>query len=235
MQVVILAGGLGTRLRPLTDRVPKVLVAVRGKPFLKYQLEWLANHCLTDIVICVGHLGDRLSEFAGDGRAFGVSIKYSSDGSRLLGTGGALKKAETLLDEDFCVLNGDSYLPIDPLEPIRYFREEQHSAMMLIFHNNGSYDRSNVAVKDGMVTLYDRNSTAPEVEYIDYGLRMFRRDTLKLVPQEGPWDLEVLYQKLIKQNQLRAYPVDEPFYEIGKAEGLERFARYLSQSGPGQV
>ena len=235
MQVVILAGGLATRLRPLTDHVPKALIAVRGKPFLQYQLEWLANHGLTDVIICVGHLGESILEFAKDGQAFGVRIKYSSDGSQLLGTGGALKHAEALLDADFCVLNGDSYLPINPLEPIGYFRDEELAALMLTFHNKGSYDHSNVAVKEGMVTLYDRHSTAPDVEYIDYGLRMFRRDTLNLVPQDGAWDLEVLYQKLIKLDQLSAYPVHEPFYEAGKAAGLARFARYLDQTGSGKV
>ena len=229
MQVVILGGGLGTRLRPLTDRSPKSLVNVCGKPFLEYQLQWLASYGFQNLLLCVGHRAEQVEAFAGDGGRFGTRIVYSNEGDQLLGTAGALKKAEGLLEESFCVLNGDSYLPIDPLEPARYFREEGLDALMVTFRNRGEYDKSNTAVENGFVTAYSRQRRRPEMEHIDYGFRIFKKDVLRLIPPVGFCDLDLLYQELIQQKRLAAYPVTRPFYEVGGMDGLARFRRYLEE------
>ena len=229
MQVVILGGGLGTRLQPLTDCSPKSLVNVCGKPFLEYQLQWLASYGFRDLLLCVGHRAEQIRTFAGDGGRFGMRIAYSNEGDSLLGTAGALKKAEGLLEKSFCVLNGDSYPPIDPSEPARYFQEEGLDALMVTFRNRGEYDKSNAAIEDGFVTSYSRQHYRPEMEHIDYGFRIFKKDVLQLIPPTGFCDLDLLYQELIKRKRLAAFPVTRPFYEIGGMDGLARFSRYLEE------
>ena len=233
MQVVILAGGFGTRLRPATDAIPKALVPVKGKPFLEHQLVWLASYGFQDILLCIGYRAEQIVAFAGDGSAFGVRITYAYEREALLGTAGALKQAEALLASRFCVLNGDSYLPIDPREPVRSFEAQAALAMMLVFRNHGRYDESNTAVHDGFVTAYRRDNPQG-LECIDYGFRMFRREVLTCIPPQAFCDLSTLYHRLIARRQLSAYVVREPFYEIGSRRGLARFARYLEAPHPAQ-
>ena len=227
MQVVILAGGLGTRLQSISKGLPKVLVEVCGKPFLQYQLSWLAQHGLTDVVLCVGYLADQIEAFAGDGRAFGVRIHYAYEGLTLLGTAGALKHAAPLLEEQFCVLNGDSYLPFDPREPIAYFQSQRLMAMMLTYQNRNAHDRSNAKVDGGLVTIYTRQPGVPGLDVIDYGLRMFRKEVLALIPEGKFCDMDMVYQQLVAQRRLAAYMVTEPFYEVGGPAGLARFVEYV--------
>ena len=236
MQVVILAGGLGTRLGSLTSRRPKVLVEILGKPFLAYQLEWLARHGLKDVVLCVGHLGEQIEAFAKDGVAFGMRIRYAYEApGRLLGTAGALKQAAPLLEERFLVLNGDSYLPVDPREPLAHFERHRLSALMLVQKNADRFDASNAAVRDGWVTFYSRGADRlrPDVEFIDYGLRIFDRSVLELIAPDRFVNLDTLYHALIAQRRLAAYPTQEPFYEVGSLHGLVRFQQYLEQAALG--
>src|SRR5438876_1042545 len=144
LPVAILAGGLATRLRPITERIPKVLVPVAGKPFLAHQLELLRTQGLTRVVLCLGHLGERVRQVFGDGQAHGVTLQYSFDGPVLLGTGGALKQALPLLGENFFVLYGDSYLPIDFRPVGDSFERSGKLGLMTVYENQGRYDTSNV-------------------------------------------------------------------------------------------
>src|ERR1700677_1804240 len=113
LTVAILAGGLATRLRPITEKIPKALAPVAGEPFFAHQLRLLHSRGLRRAVLCVGYLGEMIEEEFGDGGAFGVELRYSFDGPRLLGTGGALLRALPVLGDPFFVLYGDSYLPVD--------------------------------------------------------------------------------------------------------------------------
>ena len=230
MQVVILAGGLGTRLQPMTHRVPKVLVPVCGKPFLVYQFEWLTRHGLRDVVLSVGYRGDQIEAFVKDGRDFGVRVRYSRETEHLLGTAGALKLTEGMLDEEFCVLNGDSYLPVNPQDPIQYFREGRWPALLLAYRNRGRYDCSNTMVRNGRVTAYSRAPGSRGLEFIDYGLRIFKKEVLAAIPSGTFCDMDVLYQRLIADGQLGAYLVNTPFFEIGSVGGLARFSRHLERA-----
>jgi NDP-sugar pyrophosphorylase family protein len=229
MQVVILAGGLGTRLLPLTKEVPKALIPVCGRPFLEYQLNWLSRHGLNNVVLCVGYLADKIEAFAHDGRAFGLQIIYSREDGDLVGTGGALRKAGTLLQDEFCVLNGDSYLPINPLDPIDHFRKNRFTAMILTLRNQNLYGKSNTTVENGLVTFYEKEGGKPGLEFIDYGMQMFRKEVLRLIPRDCFCDMGDLYGRLIREKTLVSYVVSEPFYEIGSVRGLERFKRYLAE------
>src|SRR5258708_1931944 len=111
LPIAILAGGLATRLRPITETIPKALVEIAGEPFLAHQLHLLRANGYERVVMCVGYLGEMVRDFAGDGSQFGMQVEYSFDGEALLGTAGALRKALPLLADDFSVIYGDSYLP----------------------------------------------------------------------------------------------------------------------------
>ena len=127
--VAILAGGLATRLRPITEKIPKSLVPVAGKPFLAHQLELLQSRGIRRAVLCVGYLGEMIQRDFGDGRAFGVQLDYSFDGPKLLGTGGAIKRALPLLGDEFFVLYGDSYLPVEYRPIAEFFRQQRQARL----------------------------------------------------------------------------------------------------------
>ena len=228
MQMVILVGGLGTRLRPLTERLPKCMVAVNGKPFLEHQIGLFRRHGIRDIVLCAGYLGEAILEYFGDGHRFGVHLSYSWEQDRLLGTAGALKRAEPLLDHDFFVTYGDSYLLLDYREIMRGFRQFDCLAMMVVYHNGNRLEPSNVRVKDNLVITYDKERQGEGMAYINEGLSVLRRRALRLVPEGVPYSQEEFYQELIRRGQLLAYETPQRFYEIGSPRGLAEFRQLMA-------
>lgn len=230
MQAVILAGGLGTRLRPITDTLPKVMVPVCGRPFMEYQLEVLARRGIEDVVICLGHLGHMIEDHFGDGRDFGISIRYSADGDGLLGTAGAIRNAEGLLASRFFVVNGDLYPVIDFRQVMRYFKSHESPALMVVFRNADRWDLSNVIIDRGFVRVYDREQRRVGMVHIDFGVSVFRREAFAHIPRGMPADLPAVYQPLIGRGQLLAYETPQRFYEVGSPDGLHEFED-LVQSG----
>ncbi len=230
MQVAILAGGLATRLKPLTDNLPKSLVSIQGKTFLEYQLEFLRAGGITDVVLCAGYLGEQIEKFCGDGGKFGVRVKYSHEGNTLLGTAGALKKAAPLLEEEFFVMYGDSYLCLDFNTLMCYFKNQNKLALMTVYRNRGRYDKSNTVVAGNLVRRYSKQAKTGDMDYIDYGANILRKQALELVPADRSYSLEDLFPLLIAQDELLAYEVKERFYQIGSPEGLEEFREYISRS-----
>lgn len=227
LPVAILAGGLATRLRPLTEKIPKALVEVAGEPFLAHQLRLLAAHDIRRVVICCGYLGEMIREFAGDGGAYGIDISYSFDGPVLLGTAGALKQAISLLGERFFTLYGDSYLPIDYPAIERAWLDSGLPALMTVYKNHGQWDSSNVEYADGRILRYDKKSKRPEMHHIDYGLGAFHRSAFDLVPAGEAYDLATLYAQLLAAGQLAACEVHERFYEIGSLAGIAGLEAHL--------
>ena len=228
--VAILAGGLATRLRPITEKIPKALVTVAGEPFLAHQLRLLQQAGIRRAVLCVGYRGEMVEEEFGDGSSFGVELTYSFDGPELLGTGGAVKKALPFLSERFLVLYGDSYLPINYSAPVRAFAISGKLGLMTVFRNEGRWDTSNVRFEDGVIKSYDKKQPATGMNYIDYGLGLLRSDALVPWPNDKAFDLSDLYRDLIGRNELAGYEVRERFYEIGSPEGLaELDAKLRSQ------
>ena len=226
--VAILAGGLATRLRPITEKIPKVLLPVAGKPFLAHQLELLRKQGITRAVLCLGHLGEIVEREFGDGRAHGVHIEYAFDGPVLLGTGGALKRALPKLGDIFFVLYGDSYLPI-PFAPVAdFFERSGKPGLMTVYRNEGKFDTSNVVFADGAIEVYDKTNKRPEMRHIDYGLSMFRREAFDEFPADKPFDLADVMQRLVAHNQLAGFEVKERFYEIGSHAGLSELDALLS-------
>ena len=225
--VAILAGGLAMRLRPITEKVPKLLLDVAGEPFLSHQLRLLKNAGLTRIVICVGYLGETIAQQYGDGRTWGVHLTYSFDGPKLLGTGGALIRALPLLGEAFYVLYGDSYLPIDYLEVGRAFLASGQDGLMTVYENRGRFDTSNVWFADGQIKVYDKQHPVPEMRHIDYGLGLLRARALDSWPRAEVVDLAAIYGRLVAEGRLAGYEVRQRFYEIGSSAGLQELDALL--------
>lgn len=235
MQAVVLAGGLATRLRPLTHTTPKALIEVGGKPFAHWLLGRLRETGYDDVVFCIAHLGELVTNFVGDGSKWGLRVRYSHEGPTLLGTGGALRAALPLLDEAFLVTYGDSYLPFDYAEPLRVLEATNDcDAVMSVFHNRGAFDASNVrlthdAAGAPWVDAYEKKSQDPTFDHIDYGALSLRRGVLEKEPQGSAWGLESLQSALSSAHRVRAVVAAERFYEIGTPSGLEDLQQYLTK------
>ncbi|MEY2489236.1 MAG: N-acetyl-alpha-D-muramate 1-phosphate uridylyltransferase [Verrucomicrobiota bacterium] len=225
--VAILAGGLAKRLRPITETIPKSLVTIAGAPFLAHQLRLLHSAGLRRIVICAGYLGEMIEAEIGDGANFDLHVEYSFDGPRLLGTGGALKRALPLLGRRFFVLYGDSYLPIDYRKVALAFAASDKAGLMTVFRNQGRWDTSNIQFEAGRILRYDKKRRNPEMLHIDYGLGTLRAEALASWPDDEPFDLADVYRGLLSENQLLGYEVTERFYEIGSTEGLAELDAFL--------
>jgi NDP-sugar pyrophosphorylase family protein len=221
--VAILAGGLATRLRPITETIPKSLVDVCGQPFVAHQLRLLRSHGIDDVVMCVGHRGEQIAQAVGSGSAFGLRVRYAFDGEQLLGTGGAVRRALDMLGDEFFVLYGDSYLPCDYQAVLSSFRASGKLALMTVYRNEGKFDTSNVKYDAGTIHRYDKSARSPAMHHIDYGLGVFRREAFVDLPDGVRRDLASLYQTLLAKGQLAGYEVSERFYEIGSVAGLEEF------------
>jgi NDP-sugar pyrophosphorylase family protein len=227
---VIIAGGVATRLRPLTEKIPKSLIEIAGAPFLDHQLRLLRKNGITKIVICSGYLGEQLEEFAGDGRAYGLSIQFSCDGGRPLGTGGAVRKALPLLEGDFFVVYGDSYPTVDFRDVYAHFQEQSGAlGLMTVFKNHDAFDRSNIVFKDGRIIVYDKKNKPADMNYIDYGLGILTRKVFEAAAKQEVFDLVPLYQQMIADRQMAAYEVFERFYEIGSLSGMADTEKYIRE------
>lgn len=229
--VAILAGGLATRLQPLTQNIPKALVDVAGRPFICRQLDYLRHQGITNVVMCVGFRGEQIEALVGDGKAFGLQVLYSYDGPSLLGTGGALRRALHFLSKQFFVLYGDSYLPCN-FPPIqKAFVESGKPALMAVLRNRDRWDKSNVIFREGGIVQYNKLAPSPEMDYIDYGLGILSASVLESKPEGRAFDLADIYHELSVAKRLAGFEVHERFYEIGTRDGLKEAAAYFSARG----
>jgi NDP-sugar pyrophosphorylase family protein len=224
--VAILAGGLATRLRPITEKIPKSLVPVAGKPFLAHQLKLLHARGIRRAVLCIGYLGEMIQRDFG-GEAFGVKLDYSFDGPKLLGTGGAIKRALPLLGEEFFVLYGDSYLPVEYAPVAEFFQRSGKPGLMTVYRNEGKYDTSNVVFRDGEIAVYDKKLKLPEMQHIDYGLSLFKSSVFDSYSADQIFDLAEVMGELVRKKQLAGYEVPERFYEMGSPTGLAELETLL--------
>jgi NDP-sugar pyrophosphorylase family protein len=225
---IILAGGLATRLRPVTEKIPKALVEINGRPFVAHQLELLARQGIREVIFCLGYLGEQVVDYVGTGSKFGVKVQYVFDGPVLLGTAGCIRQALPLLPHNFFVLYGDSYLPCDYQAVQAAFFAQQRLGLMTVFHNQGQWDTSNVEFSLGKILRYDKIARTAAMHYIDYGLGVFTREVFLELPTEGPYDLAQVYQKLLMQDQLAALEIKERFYEVGSFQGIKELSEFLT-------
>jgi NDP-sugar pyrophosphorylase family protein len=234
-QCVVLAGGLGTRMRPHTETVPKVLLPVSGEPFAAHQLRLLRSQGFTDVVMCVGHLGEHVEDFVGDGAAFDLRVQFVSDGERLRGTAGALRHAldAGVLGERFAVVYGDSYLPIDVAPVWAAFEAARRPVLMTIYRNDVDPELNNVVYRDGRLVEYRKGVADPAMEYVDFGLSIVERAVVEQrVPPDAVVDLATVMEALSADDGVAGFVVDQRYYEVGSPSGLADLERYLASRAP---
>ena len=208
---------------PRTEKVPKVLLDVSGKPFVDWLCRKLESTGFEEVVFCIGHLGERVRAHVGDGARYGLRARWVDEGADLRGPGGALALADSLglLADEFLVTYGDSWLPFDYSAPLAKLRARPElEGVMAVFHNERKWDASNVALSpDGdRVARYVKGATDPEFDHIDYGATALRRSCLK--PFGERFGLDALQHTLSHAGKLGAHVAEERFYEIGSPQGL---------------
>ena len=225
--IVILTGGLATRMRPITEKIPKAMLEVAGKPFIAHQLDLLRKNGIQHVILCVGHLGEMIEEYVKDGSAYQLYVEYSYDGDKLLGTGGAIKNIGGKLPDDFFVLYGDSYLDIDYKKVADAYHLSKRKALMTVFKNEGKWDSSNVLFMDNELVCYSKKNKTKDMNYIDYGLGILNKSVFNEYADCMKFDLADVYEKLSKTNELLGFEAYERFYEIGSLQGLDDLRRKL--------
>ena len=228
LKAVILAGGRGDRLRPLTDTVPKPMIEINGKPFLQYQVELLREYRISEIVLCVGYLKDRIMDYFGNGSPFKLNIKYSVE-KGFLGTAGALKAAATLLGNDFILVYGDSYLPIDYAEFVNFGSRHNDASVVACYDNKTKIAQNNILLdKKNFVKAYDKHHPDKKMNHVEAGVAILKRQILDIIPEGRTVSLEdEIFPVLIKEKRLRGYPTSQRFYDIGTLKGLHEIEEVL--------
>lgn len=232
MQVVVLMGGLGTRLKDYTKNCPKSLVDVCGKPFFEYQLKLLSAWGFKKFLFLIGYKADMIEEYFGDGSEFGVSIEYCYDGEVLLGTGGAVRRAYDYLEDDFMLIYGDSYMDIDYAETIYRYDAGKKSgarALMTVLCNNNRFDKSNVIMDGKKLVLYDKMNPDPKMNYIDYGVCVYEKSLFDSYEAGVKFDIAQIQHELSLAGQMVAQIVTKRFYEIGSPQSLAEFSAYVNK------
>jgi NDP-sugar pyrophosphorylase family protein len=225
--LALLAGGLATRLRPHTLKVPKALIKVAGEPFIAHQLRLLKREHVPRVVLCVGYLGEQIEAFVGDGGQFGVAVDYCYDGPNFLGTGGAVRNALPHLGSEFMVMYGDSWLDTAFAPIVAAFYNSAKPALMTVFRNEGRWDVSNIQYENGVIQRYNKLERIPQMQHIDWGLSVVKADLLARQPADTAFDLAETYAELSRRGQLAGYEVATRFYEVGSPNGLRETDKLL--------
>lgn len=228
--VVILAGGLAVRLRPITEEIPKALVEVGGEPFLAHQLYLLRARGVERVIISAWYLGEMIAEFVGDGSRFGLQVQYVFDGEKPLGTAGAIRKAADLLDGLFFVLNGDTYFPCDYSAIQAFFDEHSQDGLMVVNRNQLPWHNSNVELRDGEIIRYDKVDRDARMEHVDAGLSLFEPKVFDHLEEGQPADLMEIFQKLLAEGNLIGFEETQRFYEVGSFSGLKELDALLLEN-----
>lgn len=228
-QAVVLAGGLATRMLPLTRTVPKSLLEVAGRPFIDWQLELLAASGIRDVVICIAHLGNLIRDHVGDATRHGLHVTWSEEPpGQLLGTAGAVRAALPHLAPRFVVTYGDSYLPFDYRAPLDVLvAHDDCDGVMAIYENQGRWDASNVITDGTWVTRYAKGTADPRFDHIDYGATALRREVIATLPVDERIGLDEIQSQLAAAGRLRSVVARDRFFELGSPGGLAELDRYL--------
>jgi N-acetyl-alpha-D-muramate 1-phosphate uridylyltransferase len=215
LPVVILAGGLATRMKPITEKIPKAMLDIDSRPFIYHQLNLLKEKGINRVILCVGFLGEMIENYVGDGTKFQLDVKYSYDGEKLLGTGGAIKRALKYLDVDYGEIEAT-------------FLKAPRKGLMTVYRNDGKWDTSNVVFRNSEIQIYSKKERTEEMNYIDYGLGILNKTVFHEFGEGTVFDLAYVYEKLAEEKQLMGYEVFERFYEIGSKEGLKELQQKIS-------
>jgi MurNAc alpha-1-phosphate uridylyltransferase len=227
--IAILAGGLATRIKPISNNLPKSLILINDVPFIDLQLHLLSKAGFKDVVLLVGHLGSQIESHVGNGEKYHLNVSYSYDGSKQQGTGGAIVKALPFLGDIFCVIYGDSYLDMNFIEAISKFQNSEKQGLMSIYKNLDQLHQNNVVFDGVEINSYSKTNPSPLAKYIDHGFSIFRKESFGEFSELNELDLSSVCEKLAIIGQLDAYEVHETFYEIGSFEGIQTLATKLKE------
>jgi MurNAc alpha-1-phosphate uridylyltransferase len=231
LPIVILAGGLATRLGDLSFHTPKSLIPICGRPFIEWQIENIKNSGVSDFLICIGHLGEQISDHLGNGGKFGVNIEYSSDGPSPLGTGGAIFAALNRLPHHFMITYGDSYLPTNFDRVENHYFQSNTKALMTVYGNTEQREKSNCHYKDGVIKKYSKKFFSQEMNHMDYGLSVVNKSVFDSIKSQIKFDLSDTFEDLSDNAALSGYEVMDRYYEIGSVGGIRDLENYLIKTG----
>ena len=213
-QAVILAGGLGTRLRPLTLTTPKPMVLINETPFLSYMFDLLKKNGIREVIILVGYLHEKIEEYFKDGRKFGMSLQYSFSPIEAK-TGTRLKKAKHLLDDNFLLLYGDNYWPLNLSNLVDFYKKMKKKASVVAYHNTADITQHNMFIDTkGLVRIYDKSRTAKKLNGLDIGFFLLEKSILTNLPDDNFSFEEVIIPRLIEQKELAGFLTDEKYYAL---------------------
>jgi len=226
-QAVILAGGIGTRLRPLTYKIPKPMIKFNNKPFLEYLINLLKENGIEEVILLLGYLPEKIKEYFGDGTNFGINIKYSI-GDVSFETGKRIKNTEDLLDENFLLMYCDNYWPLDLKKLTKYYEKKNVLASITIYTNKDNFTKNNIKVDDkGYVTLYDRERKEKDLSGVEIGFYIINKKVLDIIPNTNLCFEKDIIPQLIHKRQLAGYLTDHRYYSIGKIERLPITEKFL--------
>ena len=228
-----MAGGLGTRMAQFTKEIPKALIPISGQPFIRRQLQNLISQGISQVIISTGYLGDQIEAEVSENCPKGMTVTCVSDGPVLLGTGGSLRRMFDLglLDEVFLYTYGDSYLTVDHMKVAQSYDPVAADALMTVCENSGGHEVGNAIVKDGMVSLYQKNSKDVRMKWIDYGLSVISSKALAThINANEIFDIALMFEKLSTENKLQAFVSSQRYFEIGSMTGLKELESHLASS-----
>ncbi|BAJ51077.1 nucleotidyl transferase [Candidatus Caldarchaeum subterraneum] len=226
MKAVLLSGGYGKRLKPLTESLPKPLLEVAGKPIIVWQIEWLKKHGIDEFIVCVGYLREKIIETLGSGHRLGVKIGYSVE-DEPLGTGGALKNAEHLLKSDkvFLVLNGDVLTTLNPLKLIDSLGSS--IACMALTRLPSPYGIVEFDRETRLVKRFEEKPRLPN--YINAGVYAFTADVLSYLPEQGDLEKQTFPRLVEKKALMAVLYEDDDWISIDSHKDLEEAKRVVAK------
>jgi len=228
-QAVILAGGLGTRLKPITDKIPKPMILMNGKPFLEYLLEMLKDNGIQEVVLLLGYFSEKVQEYFGDGSKFGLRIKYSI-GDVSFETGKRIKLAEELIEDNFLLMYCDNYWPLNLNKLIEYHNNHNVQATITVYTNKDNFSKNNMKVDEqGYVVLYDKSRQEKNLLGVEIGFYILCKNIFTMMTETNFSFEKEIIPKLIEQKQLAGYLTDHRYYSVGSLERLPVTEDFLKQ------
>ncbi len=221
MKAVILAGGLGTRLRPYTKSLPKPMLPLGGKPILEYEIEWVRKNGIKEIVLCVSYLRNKIEDYFGDGKKFGVKIEYAIS-KKPLATAGQLKTAEKFIDDTFVCLYGDSIYNFSLRNMIKHHKKSRANVTMSLFDYRFNLKYGVIDTKkSGQVTTWNEK---PEFSAkINIGCYVMEPEVLKLIPKNKEYGMDDVIRKVLsRKKKVSSVTSKNGFIDIGDKDTYEK-------------
>lgn len=228
-QAIVLAGGMATRLYPITKDIPKCLIPFSGRPFVDYQLAWMSKNGVDRVTFILGYLSGQAVSHLKTLDFPSLKIDWIEEGPSRMGTGGAISLAlkQGAIKDDFLIVYGDSFLPISFSDVWLASKLRQSTALMTVLHNRGQFDRSNCKVIGNKVALYSKDTAVQsrhEFQHVDYGVTFWTQAAFKeFAPAKDVWDLAEIIEPMASCGKLDALVMDQRFYEIGSSDGIRDF------------